>query len=133
MKGRAETRHGVKERSTNLAALRLIARQGADEKSQLEGWKTDLLSNLTAEIAQIHKAHKDAMEAQREEMERQREHFQFEIEMLGERIQGLEKENERSVQGRTHQGNRPMTKHNIPEREPTQAPSEGNGTPSPTH
>ena len=35
LKGRAETRHVAKEKSTNLAALKLIARQGADEKSQL--------------------------------------------------------------------------------------------------
>ena len=89
LKGRAETRHVAKEKSTNLAALKLIARQGADEKSQLEEWKTDLLSNLTAEIAQIHKVHEDAMEAQREEIERQREQFQFEIETLGERIREL--------------------------------------------
>lgn len=133
MKGKAETRHGAKERSTSLAALKLIVRKGADEKSHLEEWKTDLLSNLTAEISQIHKAHEDAMEAQREEMERQREHFQFEIEMLGERIRELEKEKERPVQGRTQQGNRPAPKHGTPEREPTRAPSEENATPSPTH
>ena len=93
-KGKAETRLGVKDRSTNLAALKMIARQGADEKSQLEEWKTDLLHNLTKEIAQIHKAHDIAMEAQREEMERQREQFQFEIHVLGERIRGLELEKE---------------------------------------
>lgn len=73
MKGKAETCHGAKERSTNLTSLRLIAQQGADEKSQLEEWKADLLQNLTSEIAQIHKAHDDAMEAQGEEMERQSE------------------------------------------------------------
>lgn len=31
VKGKAETRQGAKERSTNLTALKLIARQGADE------------------------------------------------------------------------------------------------------
>ena len=36
MKGKVETRHGVKERSTSLAALKLIAQKGADKKSQLE-------------------------------------------------------------------------------------------------
>ena len=51
----------------------MIARQGADEKSQLEEWKNNLLQNLTKEIAQIHKAHNNAMEGQREEMERQRD------------------------------------------------------------
>ena len=67
---KAETRHGAKERATNLTALRRIARQGAGEKSQLEEWKADLLHNLTNEIAQIHKVHDDAIEAQREEIER---------------------------------------------------------------
>lgn len=73
MKGKPETRHGTKERSTNLTALRLIARQGAEEKSQLEERKADLLANLTSELTQIHRAHEDAMEVQREEMEKQRE------------------------------------------------------------
>lgn len=60
---------------------RLIAQQGADEKSQLEEWKADLLHihNLTSEIAQIYKAHDNEMEAQCEQ-------FQFEIEMLEEKI-----------------------------------------------
>ena len=100
-KPKAETRHGAKERSTSLAALKMIAKQGAYEKSQLEEWKTDLLNKLTSEIAQIHKAHNFAMEAQREEMENQREQFQFEIHILGERIRGLEMEGKRSAQERS--------------------------------
>ncbi len=71
-KAKTETRHGTKG-STSLTALKMIAKQGADEKSQLEEWKADLLHKLTGEIAQIHKAHDIAMEAQREEMEGQRE------------------------------------------------------------
>ena len=63
LKRKAETRHGAKERSTNLTALKLFARQGA-EKSQLEEWKVDLLHNLTSEIAQIHKAHNNTLEVQ---------------------------------------------------------------------
>ena len=118
MKGRVETRHGAKER-TSLAALKLIARKGADEKSQLEEWKRDLLNHLTAEIAQIHKAHGRAMEGQREEMEKQREQFQFEIEILGERIRDLEIENEKSVQGPTQQESRSTPRFGTPEREPT--------------
>ena len=39
MEGKAETRHGAKERLIDLTALRLIARQGANEKSQLDEWK----------------------------------------------------------------------------------------------
>lgn len=80
----------------------MIARQGADEKSQLEEWKADLLYKLTGEIAQIHKAHNIEMEAQREEMESQRKQFQFEIHVLRERIRGLEMEKEGSAQGQTH-------------------------------
>ncbi len=100
-KAKAETRHGAKERSTGLTALKMIAKQGADEKSQLEEWKTDLLNKLTSEIAQIHKAHNFAMEAQREEMENQREQFQFEIHVLGERVRELEMEKKESAPGRT--------------------------------
>lgn len=68
MKRKAETRHAAKEGSTSLNALEMIARQGAGEKSQLEEWKANPLNKLTSEIAQIHKVHKIAMEAQREEM-----------------------------------------------------------------
>ena len=100
-KAKTDTRHGVKERSSNLTALKMIARQGADEKSQLEEWKADLLDNLTKEIAQIHKAHNIAMEAQREEMEGQKKQFQFEIYVLGERIRALELEKEGSPQRQT--------------------------------
>lgn len=129
MKGKAEARHATKE---NLTALRLIARQGA-EKSQLEEWKADLLHSLTSEIAQIHKAHGDAMEAQREEMERQREQFQFEIEMLGGRIRDLEREKEISVHGQTQQKSRSVQKPGAPEKETIQAPREESTTPSSTY
>ena len=102
LKGRVEMRHGEKEKSGNLTALKLFARQGK-KKSQLEEWKTELLHNLTSEIAQIHKAHNDSMEAQREEIERQQEQFQFEIEILRERIRELEREKERLTQKKTRQ------------------------------
>ena len=131
LKGKAETRHGAKERSTNLTALKLFARQGA-EKSQLEEWKADLLQNLTSEIAQIHKAHNDAMEAQREEMERQREQFQLEMEMLGERIWELEREKEGLTQGRMQKEGRSEPMHRTPERETTQLPREEAATPDQT-
>ncbi len=74
-KAKAETRHGAKEKSINMTALKMIARQGADEKLQLEDWKTGLLNRLISEIAQIHKAHNIAIELQCEEMENQREQF----------------------------------------------------------
>ena len=76
MKGKMETRHGVKKRATSMIALKMIARQGADEKLQLEEWKTGLMDSLTAEISQLHsKMHEEAIEIQRKEMEKQREHF----------------------------------------------------------
>ncbi len=125
LKRRVETRHGAKER-TNLAALKLIARKGGDEKSQLEEWKTDLLNHLTAEISQIHKMHGRSKEGQREEMENQREQFQFEIEILREKIRDLEIENEKSVQGRAQQESRSTPRFGTPEREPisSQTPRE---------
>ena len=114
-KAKAETRHGAKDRSSNLAALRMIARQGADEKSQLEEWKAVILDSLTKEIAQIHRVHNNAMEAQREEIENQREQFQWEIEVLRERILDLERERKKegSVQEHTR---KPGPAQNTPKR-----------------
>ena len=37
---------------------------------------------MTKEIAQIHKAHNNAIEAQREKLERQREQLQFEMHVV---------------------------------------------------
>ena len=99
-KSKTETRHSTKG-STSLTALKMIAKQGADEKSLLEEWKTDLLDKLTTEIAQIHKVHNIAMEAQREEIEGQKKQFQFEIHVLGERIRALELEKKELVQRQT--------------------------------
>lgn len=118
-KAKAETRHGAKERSTSLTALKMIARQGADEKSQLEKWKTELLHNLTKEIAEIHKAHNNPMETQREEMKRQREQLQFAMHVLGERIRELELEKEE--QRRT---SRSESVENTPEIGSSQTPRE---------
>ena len=84
---------------------------------------------MTSEIAQIHKAHDDEMEAQREEMERQREQFQFEIEMLGGKIRELEREREGSVQGRTQKEDRSVPTRGTPEKEITQVPREKTTTP----
>ena len=36
IKRKIKTRHSVKERTISIAALKMIAQQGADEKSQLE-------------------------------------------------------------------------------------------------
>lgn len=132
-KTRAETRHSTKER-TNLTALKLITRKGADEKSQLEEWKTELLNNLTAEITKIHKVHRHAMKTQREELENQREQFQFEIDILRERIRELEiDEKKKTVQGPTQLGNRSTPKCDTPERDLSQNPGGENSTSSPMH
>lgn len=52
-KGKIETRHGGKERAMNVTALKLIARQGADENAQLEEWKTSLMESLARDITQL--------------------------------------------------------------------------------
>lgn len=63
---KAETRHGAKARSANLTALKMIARQGADENSQLEECKAGPMNDLATEISQLHKMHEDAVEVQRD-------------------------------------------------------------------
>lgn len=132
-KGEIETRHGGKERP-NMSALKLIARQGADEKAQLEEWKASLMEDLTSEITQLQKSHEEAMEAQREEMERQRNHFLFEIEMLGERIRELEEKRGGSTEGHTENGKRPTPDPNTytpeMEREVTLPPSDMSAIPN---
>ena len=107
----------------------MIAKQGADEKSQLENWKTDLLNKLTSQIAEIHKAHNIAMEAQREELENQRKQFQFEIQVLRERIREIELEKERMAQTQIR---RAESVQKSPEREIAQNPMEEVTQPSQT-
>lgn len=53
VKGKAETRHGGKERPSSITALKMIAKQGADERAQLEEWKAELMTVLGSEIAQL--------------------------------------------------------------------------------
>lgn len=72
------------------------------------------------------------MEAQREVIKRQHERFEFEIEMLGERILELEKEKEEGlVQGHTRQENSSIPKRHTMEKEIIEAPREENNTPAP--
>ena len=68
-KSKTGTSHSVKK-STSLNMLKMIARQEANKKSQLEEWKTKLLHNLTNEIAKIHNMHNNVIKAQRDEIER---------------------------------------------------------------
>lgn len=50
-KSKVETRHSAKDRPSSIIALKLIAKQGADKKEQLEQWKEDLVAKLTSEMA----------------------------------------------------------------------------------
>ena len=70
-KSKTETRHSTKG-STSLTALKMIAKQGTDEKSLLELWKTDLLDKLTTKIARIYKIDNIVMEARRKEIKGQK-------------------------------------------------------------
>ena len=65
-------------------------------------------------------------------MEKQREQFQFEIEILRERVRELEIEKGNLVQGPAQQNNRSVPKSSTPERDPTRTPGEENFTPSQT-
>ncbi len=124
-----ETRHGAKERSTSLTTLKMIAKQEVDEKSQLENWKTDLLNKLTSEIAEIYKAHNIAMEAKREALENEGEQFQFEVQVLREKIREMELEKERMAQTQIC---RSESVQKLPEREIAQNPMEEVTQPSQT-
>lgn len=83
-KDKTETLHGGKERPSSRAALKMIAKQETDEKPQLEDWKAELMGVLASEMAQLKKAHGEAVEAQYQEMEKQRKYFTTEIEALKE-------------------------------------------------
>lgn len=98
-KGKIETRHSGKDRPTSITALKLIAKQGADEKAQLEEWKEDLMAKLASEVVQLQKAHEEAMEAQYQEIERQRVFFTIEIEALKEEIREMKRSEEEDMQG----------------------------------
>ena len=62
-KSKAETRLGAKERPRRITALKLITRQGADEKVELEEWKKGVIIKLASDLAQLQKGHIEAMEA----------------------------------------------------------------------
>lgn len=60
---------------------------------RLEEWKASLLNDMTTKITPLQKIREEAIKVRRE-------HFQFVIEMLGERIQKLEKKKERLSKAR---------------------------------
>lgn len=97
-KGKPETRHGGKERPSSITALKMIAKQETDEKPELEDWKAELMGVLTSEIAQLKKAHGEAVEAQYQEMEKQRKYFTTEIEALKEESKELKENKAESKQ-----------------------------------
>ena len=115
-KSKTETRHGGKERPSNITALKMIAKQGADEKAQLKEWKAELITTLANEIVQLQRAHGEAVEAQYQEMEKQSEYFTIEIETLKELKEVKEKKAEREQQAWRKEG-RSLVKASIPSKE----------------
>lgn len=133
-KGKAEARHGGKERPSSITALKLIAKQGVDEKAQLKDWKAELMAILASEIKQLQDAHGEAVEAQYQEMEKQREHFVAEIEALKEELKELKEgkaESERQAAGEME---RSLVKASVPsdEEEVFFTQSQGSKSPTPT-
>ena len=97
-KGKIEARHSAKDRPTSITALKLIAKQGADEKAQLEEWKEDLMTKLTSEVAQLQRTYEEPMEAQYQEIEKQRVFFTVEIEALKEEIREMKRNEKEGMQ-----------------------------------
>ena len=62
-RGKARSRRVIAPSS--ITALKLIAKQGVDEKAQLEEWKEDFMTKLASEVAQLQRAHGEAIEVQR--------------------------------------------------------------------
>lgn len=56
-------RLGTKERPSSITALKLIARQGLEEKAEMEERKKYLMTKLASELAEIYKGYGEAMEA----------------------------------------------------------------------
>ncbi|MCJ1349623.1 hypothetical protein MMC31_007864, partial [Peltigera leucophlebia] len=133
-KGKADARHGGKERPSSITALKLIAKQGADEKAQLEEWKAELMTVLASEIKQLQEAHGEAVEAQFQEMEKQREHFVAEIEALKEELREVKEGKVESERQATGGDERSLVKASIPseEEEVFVGQSQGSKSPTPT-
>ncbi len=90
-KGKIETRQSAKDQPASITALKLIAKQGANEKAQPEQWKEDLVVKITCEMTQLRKAQEETMQAQYREMENQRVFYTLEIEALKEEIKELKR------------------------------------------
>lgn len=132
-KGRSEARQNAKDRPVSIAALKLIAEQGADEKAQLEQWKKNFVSKITCELAQLQKAHEEVMEAQSREMENQRAFFTVEIEALKEEVRELKKGEEETFLGpKTRGGKLTMLDKSAKTKAVTPAPSQQSPQESPT-
>lgn len=130
-KSKTETRHGGKERPSSITALKMIAKQGADEKAQLEEWKAELMTTLASEIDQLQRAHGEAVEAQYQEMERQREYFTLEIETLKEELKEVKERKAESEQQAWRKEERSLVKASIPSEEEEVIQSQGQGSESP--
>lgn len=114
-----------------MTALKMIARQGADENSHLEECKAGPMNDLATEISQLHKMHEEAMEVQREEMEKQRDHFQLEIKMLEDKIKELEEKRDLPRQEQKERERRSTSEYKNSEEEEkiTQSPQNKRPTP----
>ncbi len=93
-KGKLETRQSAKDRPASITALKLIAKQGADEKAELEQWKEDFVARIACEMTQLRETHEETMQAQYREMENQRVSFTIEIEALKKEINELKRSEE---------------------------------------
>ena len=93
-KGKIETRQSAKDRTASITARKLIAKQGADEKAQLEQWKEDMVAKFTSEIAQLQN---EAVQAQYREMENQRVFFTLEIDALKKEVREMKKTEEAEI------------------------------------
>lgn len=62
--------HGVKEMTTNMAVLKMIIQQRADEKLQLKKSKTSLINSLVAKILQLYKMYEKSIELKYKEIKK---------------------------------------------------------------
>ena len=123
-KTRTETRHGGKERLGNLTTLKLIAKQGADEKAQLEEWKADLTAKLASELVQVQIMHDEAMEASYQEMTKQRERFTLEIEALKEMLKETKEDKARNTRQDVEKNKKGLMNANQPIGEEEETPQQ---------
>ncbi len=113
-KAMTETREGGKEWPGNITALKLIAKQRANEKAQLEEWKADLMSNLESELVEVQIMHDEAMKTQYWEIKKQCEHFTLEVEAWKEMLKEVKENKTKNVWQDEEKGKKSLEKENEP-------------------